>query len=242
MVTSQPSQRGRHGYRELFATDALGVAGHSAPHPLIVLVSSAFLGATLLMLFRFGARLGLRMPMFAKEGFAENLTFLLDLWAAVLCGLAAWRTAARRDTEQKLIVTGYAFCALLLFLVAMDEIGWGQQLVGYQTPAAWRALNYQQETTLHNLVDREMLTFAWKIVAAAFALGVVALVTAAELTRWQTLQYLAPHPALVPLAMLTGLAGVAVHPEMAELLISIFFAFYGYRIYVISGRVRAYAP
>lgn len=38
-----------------------------------------------------------------------------------------------------------------VFLVAMEEIAWGQQLLGFATPAALLELNAQHEVTLHNL-------------------------------------------------------------------------------------------
>lgn len=36
--------------------------------------------------------------------------------------------------------------------MAMEEISWGQRLFGWETPAAWAALNHQGETNLHNLI------------------------------------------------------------------------------------------
>jgi hypothetical protein len=39
--------------------------------------------------------------------------------------------------------------ALLLF-AAGEEISWGQRLLGWETPAALRARNVQEETTIHN--------------------------------------------------------------------------------------------
>jgi PAS domain S-box-containing protein len=45
---------------------------------------------------------------------------------------------------------------------------------------------------------------------------------------------IAPHPALVPLALCVTFAGLRQHPEMVELLLSVFFAFYTYRIWLIA--------
>jgi hypothetical protein len=45
----------------------------------------------------------------------------------------------------------YGAFAILLFVVAMEEISWGQRLIGFETPAALRAINGQGETTLHNI-------------------------------------------------------------------------------------------
>lgn len=217
------------------AHDPLGAPARPTPHPIVVVLFSTLFAVVLLGLRRFGGRYGLHMPMYDKEGFLENLTFLLDMWAAVLCGLAALRTFRQRSgTQDTLIVASYWLCAGLLFFVAMEEISWGQQLVTFRTPEAWLAVNHQHETTLHNLASRDGLTLAWKVVASVFGVGAIALMVAAEVTESKVLRFVAPHPALAPLALLTIYAGVKVHPELAEVLIAIFFAYYGYRVYVAS--------
>lgn len=35
----------------------------------------------------------------------------------------------------------------------MEEIAWGQWFIGFETPAAWKSINMQGETTLHNIVE-----------------------------------------------------------------------------------------
>lgn len=215
--------------------DPLGTWGRPTPRPGVVLFFSTFAGLSIIGLYRFGGRVGLHMPMFAKEGFLENLTFFLGFWAAVLCALAAIRTYRQhRDTQEFLVALAYWMCAGLLFLVAMEEISWGQQLVTFRTPQVWSALNYQQETTLHNLASREALTLAWKVVGVAFCTGAIGLMVAARISMSKLIGFIAPHPGLAPLALLAAYASVRLHPEIAEVLISIFFACYGYRVYVAS--------
>ncbi|HKQ81367.1 MAG TPA: hypothetical protein VJS42_04175 [Steroidobacteraceae bacterium] len=217
------------------AFDPLRVAGRRTPRSWAVLCVSVLAGLAIIGLYRYGTRFHLHMPMFNKEGFLENLTFFLDGWAAALLTFAATRTYRHRtDGIDALIAAGYALCGALLFLVAMEEISWGQQLVTFQTPEAWRELNRQGETTLHNLASRDALTFAWKVVGVSFAVGVVALTALAHWGKQKLMLYIAPHPTLIPLAALTAYASVRVHPEIAEILIAIFFAFYGYRAYVAS--------
>jgi len=45
----------------------------------------------------------------------------------------------------------YLALAVGLFLSAMEEISWGQRLFGWGTPAALEEINFQGETTLHNV-------------------------------------------------------------------------------------------
>jgi len=77
----------------------------------------------------------------------EMLTFVF-LLAGGLRGLAlAWYS--RR--EEPLCAGFYLLVALGLLLTAMEEIAWGQKLVDFQTPSAWKELNAQGEMTLHNV-------------------------------------------------------------------------------------------
>jgi hypothetical protein len=51
---------------------------------------------------------------------------------------------------------GYAALFFTLFgavmlLIALEEIAWGQSLLGFETPALFERINEQQETTLHNI-------------------------------------------------------------------------------------------
>ncbi len=79
----------------------------------------------------------------------EHLTFVLAL-AGGVWGLAlAWR--ARRHGENPIVLGFYALFSVALILVGMEEIAWGQQLLRFETPADWQAINLQGETTLHNL-------------------------------------------------------------------------------------------
>lgn len=77
----------------------------------------------------------------------EMLTFVF-LLAGGLRGLALARQTRCEDT---FCANFYLVFALGLLLIAMEEIAWGQQLLDFQTPAAWTELNAQGETTLHNV-------------------------------------------------------------------------------------------
>ena len=66
---------------------------------------------------------------------------------------AAWLLADdlnRRLQESWPSVLSRGF-ALLLGLVLMEELAWGQVIFGWRTPEALREINAQNETTLHNI-------------------------------------------------------------------------------------------
>lgn len=69
--------------------------------------------------------------------------------------LIFWRMARRgnfplnstRRFGQIILITGALGC----FFIMGEEISWGQRIIGWDTPESWAEMNYQQETTLHNL-------------------------------------------------------------------------------------------
>jgi hypothetical protein len=59
--------------------------------------------------------------------------------------------------------------ALGFFVFAMEEISWGQRILGFGTPAALEGVNQQDETTIHNLPELAIIIFFalfWGSVAA----------------------------------------------------------------------------
>ena len=79
----------------------------------------------------------------------EILTFVFAL-AGGIFGLRLARQA-RKQGEKTLVFGFYIFFSVALIFVAMEEIAWGQQFFGFDTPAGWRSINIQGETTLHNI-------------------------------------------------------------------------------------------
>jgi hypothetical protein len=78
-----------------------------------------------------------------EDGWVENLTALFYLIASVLFVKAGWSKGLRG-------VFFFGF-ALLFFLVAGEEVSWGQRFFGVQTPEWLGSVNVQQETNLHNI-------------------------------------------------------------------------------------------
>ena len=74
-------------------------------------------------------------------------------WALVLAAVAHGRAALaqrRTGTPWPWFSLGVS---LFCLVVAMEEISWGQRLVGYRSPEYFLARNYQQELNLHNVAD-----------------------------------------------------------------------------------------
>jgi hypothetical protein len=110
--------------------------------PWVVMASCA-----LILPWPFGRRVLYRAV--SENRPVEVLTFTCALGAAV----EAVRVAlANRRTRGP----GWVSAFFLLFAIGMtfiggEEVAWGQQIVGFRTPAAVAAVNLQGELTLHNL-------------------------------------------------------------------------------------------
>ncbi|HET8735384.1 MAG TPA: hypothetical protein VFM69_02180 [Pricia sp.] len=92
--------------------------------------------------------------MYTEDGLFEYLTAIFFLMAALFFILFLF-TKKKVGGYVKFVV---ATLAVLCFFTGMEEISWGQRILGIETPSRMKELNYQQETTLHNLIDARHYT------------------------------------------------------------------------------------
>jgi hypothetical protein len=216
--------------------------GPGEPNGIGVLFAASLAGLTVLGLWRLQHRLGSSyVALFAKEGPFEDVTCILALLGAVLCASAVWHLSRKGSRAAPPRTARWMFGALALglFAMGMEEINWGQTLLGFNTPEAWKAVNYQKETSIHNLLDRNALEGSARTIGVLLTLAVITLVAIRVRSPKSLLGQIAPHPALVPLSLCVGFAGLMQHSEVVELLITIFFAFYTYRLWTLA---RARVP
>jgi hypothetical protein len=83
-----------------------------------------------------------------EDGLSEWWSVATYLAAAGLAGATFWALRTTRHTKLRYL---YLVLAVAFFLGAMEEISWGQRLFGWGTPAAFEEINFQDETTLHNV-------------------------------------------------------------------------------------------
>jgi hypothetical protein len=223
--------------------DSAAVAHKRMPNPWLVLLSSSFFALLIGVLHRFPRRVGLsRQVLFSKEGPLEHFTFLADFAAAAFMAIAARRVWLRTtDVSRPLLAIAYATLAGLLFLVGMEEIGWGQQVLHFRTPKDWAEINYQQETTLHNLLDAEGVKALGGYIKYLFVAVAIALTVLGVTSDKEFIQAIAPHPSLLPLTCAIAFSGL-LHGEVTEAFIALYFLYYSYRVFRLSGgdhRVRS---
>ena len=83
-----------------------------------------------------------------EDSWVEYGTFVCYILAA---GLLMWAI----KSDRSLLKFGYVMMVLAFFMIAMEEISWGQRLFHIKTPEALARLNVQSELNLHNM-DRDI--------------------------------------------------------------------------------------
>ncbi len=106
------------------------------------------------------------LALTAEDGPLEWVQFLVVVaivGATAGLGLTGWRHGLR--------VWGilYALVSLGALFVAIEEISWGQRIVGLVTPAELEEINRQGETNVHNIPLVQNLFGLAELVVAAYA-------------------------------------------------------------------------
>jgi len=89
----------------------------------------------------------------AEAGLFENATVVALFALAAGCWRAGWVSTIATPRRLLLFAIG-----TIVLIGAMEEMSWGQRLVGFETPDALDQLNKQGEFNLHNLVDSEIFS------------------------------------------------------------------------------------
>jgi len=97
----------------------------------------------------------------------EWLTFWAFMLAAVFYGRAAILERKGEVVRVPWFLVGLsAFC----FVVAMEEISWGQRLFGYETPRYFLQNNYQQELNVHNVMGTSLRKLTVALILGGYGL------------------------------------------------------------------------
>ncbi len=89
--------------------------------------------------------------------------------------------------------------SVFCFVVAMEEISWGQRLLGYRPPVYFLENNFQQELNVHNVIPTGLRKLALKGIILGYGLVLPALAMSTRIRRlWSRLGIMAPPLALAP--------------------------------------------
>ena len=83
--------------------------------------------------------------LYIEDGFFESLTAVFAIISSLLCLISIYYNNDYISVKLALFV--------LFFIFGMEEISWGQRIFGWNTPEALSAINYQNETTIHNILN-----------------------------------------------------------------------------------------
>jgi len=138
----------------------------------------------------------------------EWVTFWAFLLATIYYAQAAHRDRQRRGGLPWFHIGLAAFC----LLVALEEISWGQRLLGYRAPELFLARNYQQEFNLHNLADDKLRRALLLLILAGYgvAAALAGLVRPLRV-RLERLRFVLPPAGLAPAFGMTA-AVYAAYP------------------------------
>ncbi len=161
-----------------------------------------------------------------EDEYLEWATF----WA-FLVAAGGFVAAARGQRRATGALPWFLFgVGLFCLFVALEEISWGQRLLGYRPPSYFLAHNYQQEFNIHNVVQGTLRKLALKSVILGY--GVLLPLAGLVPAMGQLISRLAvvpPPPQLIP-AFLAAFFTYQVYPwrfsgELVELMLGLGFLF-----------------
>jgi hypothetical protein len=138
-----------------------------------------------------------------EDGYIEYISFLF-IFIAALIMLDNVRLGNQcSGVHKRAMKYCFIFLGALLMIIAMEEISWGQRLIGYQTPEAF-SQNWQREVNLHNFHSWFAEILYYTIALCAFVLLPYALIANVSRRHYPLATILAPAPAFVLVAAPTA--------------------------------------
>jgi len=74
-------------------------------------------------------------------------------WGFALAAVLFWWAALKQRAEKGGLPWFFLLVGLFCFVVGMEEISWGQRVLGFRPPAYFLEHNFQQELNFHNVMD-----------------------------------------------------------------------------------------
>jgi hypothetical protein len=99
----------------------------------------------------------------------EWMTFWCFVFAAWMFGREV--VARHRASLAPRLLWFPAGLSVFCLLVGMEEISWGQRLLGYRAPAYFLEHNFQQELNLHNIVQADFRKLGFLLVALGYGVA-----------------------------------------------------------------------
>jgi hypothetical protein len=200
------------------------VIGYCRNHPWFVgLLTSFYLLYLISRIFYVDT---LFLWLFYEDGVFEYLTTVFFIIAAIFFLLRPFKNKHHFTAYTKLFIFGMA---LFCFVLGMEEISWGQRILGFETPEEFEKINVQGETTIHNLVHPEYHPILYLL----FSLGLLIFFIFSS-TKYQSLfgidKIYLPSKDFLVIGLLLPLISL-YNMEHFEVILSYMFCVYGYQLW-----------
>jgi hypothetical protein len=179
-------------------------------------------------------RPGLMRLIFEKEGGLETTTAVLYGTAAMISIATWWRYVRTQEAGSLKFwkTCGLLALGIVCIAIAMEELSWGQHLLGFSSIGLFKDANVQGEFNLHNFMDEETLDLVTDLVV----LGIFCVTAVAAWWRQarpnKLLQSFGPDIILVGMSVLMLYALLRLHREIVEFLLAVGVIYWAYMIMV----------
>jgi hypothetical protein len=122
-----------------------------------------------------------------------------SFWSFLIAGLVFGMVAVRQRRSIGALPWFPMGLALFCFFVAMEEVSWGQRILGQRPPVYFLEKNYQQELNLHNIAGTWLRLFVFRAIVIGYGVLLPILVRIPEARRQlERLRIVPPPIPLVP--------------------------------------------
>ncbi|NNF85766.1 MAG: hypothetical protein HKM26_04395 [Winogradskyella sp.] len=165
------------------------------------------------------------------EHILEYLSSILLIIAAVILivSIVYLKNINIEAAHKKIISRILIPFSLLLVLVFLEEISWGQQFLKWESPDMFIDTNFQNETNLHNFIN-PFLRFLYPMIGIGLFIILFLLWFYYKGDKPFWLKLLTPHPSLSYMAFFMACTSYAGISEIFELLLYPFILLYSIRI------------
>ncbi len=173
-------------------------------------------GMLFVPLFFLHAKVGMKW-LFLEDGPVEYATALGFLIASVIFVRHAWPLLVQKQIVipyKRFLSISFLLIGVLCFFVCMEEISWGQRIIGIETPEVLSTINTQNEINLHNLFT-DYFNQAYFVIGCVFIVFNLVAMYCREAYADKFWVKFMPHPMLLVLAGL--IASFSFHLEVNEL-------------------------
>jgi hypothetical protein len=222
--------------RNVFLRDKLAAySGLFAPKTTLISTTIISVVVSVLYYFLFIVRENLIFPyLYDEDGFFENITALF-FFISSLIFIASLRTF--RKTNNSLFNRKYLSYFLILaclgcFFISMEEISWGQRILGITTPEKIAKGNFQGELNIHNYFNPYLKYLYFVLIPCLLIPTLLSLwINNKNKEFAPTLSLLLPHPSLFLMILIICADMVLLdYGELIEELLSVMSIFYAMRI------------